>query len=176
MAGSRAGSRFAIEPLGEKHDRAAFSCGVESLDSYLHKQAGQDARKRAAAPFVATPDGHTIAGYYTLSQYAIGLDAVPDEVAKKLPRYPMVSATLLGRLAVSSEFRGQGLGETLLMDALHRSLESSKQVASAGVIVDSKDEAGATFYRKYGFIELPKIAKRLFLPIGTVEKLFRQNK
>src|SRR5216683_2231802 len=96
---------------------------LEALDSYLHKQAGQDARKRAAVPFVATADGQTIAGYYTLSQYAIGLDAIPEEVAKRLPKYPMVSATLLGRLAVSTEFRGRGLGENLLMDALHRSLD-----------------------------------------------------
>jgi ribosomal protein S18 acetylase RimI-like enzyme len=176
LAETRKEPRFAVEPLGEKHDRVAFSCGVEVLDSYLHRQAGQDARKRAAAPFVATPDGRTIAGYYTLSQYAIGLDAIPDEVAKRLPKYPMVPATLLGRLAVSSEFRGQGLGETLLMDALHRSLTSSKQVASAGIMVDSKDESGAAFYRKYGFIELPKIERRLFLPMGTVEQLFRHNK
>ena len=125
---------------------------------------------------MATPDGRTIAGYYTLSQYAIGLDAIPEEVAKRLPKYPLVPATLLGRLAVSREFRGQGLGETLLMDALHRSLVASKQVASAGVMVDAKDESGAAFYRKYGFIELPKIAKRLFLPMGTVEQLFRRNK
>ncbi len=149
---------------------------MEALDSYLHKQAGQDARKRAAVPFVATADGQTIAGYYTLSQYAIGLDAIPGEVAKRLPKYPMVSATLLGRLAVSSEFRGQGVGEILLMDALHRSLDSSKQVASAGIIVDAKDESAATFYAKYGFIELPKIEKRLFLPMGTVEQLFRKDK
>jgi ribosomal protein S18 acetylase RimI-like enzyme len=176
LAETRKGPHFAIEPLGEKHNRAAFLCGVAALDSYLHKQAGQDARKRAAAPFVATPDGHTIAGYYTLSQYAIGLDAIPDAVAKRLPKYPMVSATLLGRLAVSREFRGQGLGETLLMDALHRSLASSKQVASAGIVVDAKDETGAAFYRKYGFIELPKIELRLFLPMGTVEQLFRQDK
>jgi predicted N-acetyltransferase YhbS len=107
-----------LRPLGEKHNRAAFSCGVEALDSYLHEQAVQDARKRAAVPFVATSDGQTITGYYTLSQYAIGLDAIPDGVAKRLPKYPMVSATLLGRLAVSTEFRGLGVGETLLMDAL----------------------------------------------------------
>lgn len=176
MAETRKGLHFAIEPLGEKHNRAAFLCGVAALDSYLQKQAGQDVRKRAAAPFVATPDGRTIAGYYTLSQYAIGLDAIPDAVAKRLPKYPMVSATLLGRLAVSREFRGQGLGETLLMDALHRSLASSKQVASAGIVVDAKDETGAAFYRKYGFIELPKIERRLFLPMGTVEQLFRQDK
>ena len=175
MAEKRKEPRLVIEPLGEKHNRADFSCGVEALDSYIHKQAGQDARKRAAVPFVATADGHTVAGYYTLSQYAIGLDAIPEDVAKRLPKYPMVSATLLGRLAVGSEFRGQGLGETLLMDALHRSLDSSKQVASTGVIVDGKDESAAAFYKKYGFIELPKIENRLFLPMGTVEQLFRKD-
>jgi ribosomal protein S18 acetylase RimI-like enzyme len=168
--------QFAIEPLEEKHNRAAFSCGVDALDLYLQKQAGQDAKKRAAVPFVATPDGQTIAGYYTLSQFSIGLDAIPEEVAKRLPKYPMVSATLLGRLAVSTEFRGQGLGETLLMDALYRSLNSSSQVASAGVIVDAKDDSAASFYRKYGFLELPKIEKRLFLPMGTIEQLFREDK
>jgi predicted GNAT family N-acyltransferase len=168
--------RFAIEPLGEKHNRAAFSCGVGALDSYLHKQGAQDVRKRAAVLFVATTDGQTIAGYYTLSQFAIALDAIPEDVVKKLPKYPMVSATLLGRLAVSTEFRGQRAGETLLMDALHRSLDSSRQVASAGVIVDAKDESAATFYAKYGFIALPKIEKRLFLPMGTVEQLFRAGK
>jgi ribosomal protein S18 acetylase RimI-like enzyme len=172
LAEEREAPRFSVEPLGEKHNRAAFSCGVEALDSYLRKQAGQDARKRAAVPFVATPDGYSIAGYYTLSQYAITLDAIPEEIAKKLPKYPMVSATLLGRLAVSIEFRGQGVGEFLLMDALHRSFSSSKQIASAGIIVDAKDESASRFYKKYGFVELPKTENRLFLAMGTVQHLF----
>lgn len=176
MDEKRKGARFAVEPLGERHKRANFSCGVEALDSYLQKQAAQDARKRAAVPFVATADGETIAGYYTLSQYAIGLDAIPDDVARRLPKYPMVPATLLGRLAVSSEYRGQGLGEILLMDALYRSLDSSKQIGSSGVIVDAKDESAARFYKKYGFIELPKVERRLFLPMGTVEQMFRKRK
>lgn len=165
-------SKFIIEPLGAKHDRAAFSCGVEALDNYLHKQAGQDLKKRAAVPFVLTNDGKTVAGYYTLSQFAVQLDVVPDEVAKKLPKYPMVSATLLGRLAISKAHRGQGLGELLLMDALKRSLDSSKQVASAAVVVDAKDNAAVSFYKKYGFLELPKVERRLFLPMGTIEQLF----
>ena len=87
----------------------------------------------------------------------------------------MVSATLLGRLAVSTAFRGQGVGEFLLMDALYRCLASSKQIASAGVIVDAKDEPAARFYKKYGFGELPKIENRLFLPMGTIEQLFQEN-
>ena len=113
MAEKQKEARIAIEALGEKHDRTVFSCGVDALDSYLHKQIGQDTRKRVAVAFVATADGQAIAGYYTLSQYAIGLDVIPEEVAKRLPKYPMVSATLLGRLAVSTEFRGQVASQVL---------------------------------------------------------------
>jgi predicted GNAT family N-acyltransferase len=167
---------FVIEPLGAKHDRAAFSAGNDELDSYLHKRAGQDLKKRAAVPFVITPDHKTIAGFYTLSQYALDLGKVPAEIAKKLPRYPMVSATLLGRLAISTQFRGQGLGARLLMDALYRSLGSSNQVASAAVVVDAKHASAEAFYKKYGFIELPHVARRLFLPMGTVEELYREGK
>ena len=164
---------FLVEPLGPKHDRAAFSCGVEPLDTYLHKQAGQDFKKRAAVPFVITPDGKTVAGYYTLSQYAVQLDAMPAELARKWPKYPVVPATLLGRLAVSTQFRGRGLGSLLLMDALYRALRHSKELASAGVVVDAKDAAASAFYIKYGFLQLPKIERRLFLPMGTLEQLFR---
>jgi predicted GNAT family N-acyltransferase len=163
---------FRFEPLAPGHDRAAFSCGVERLDTYLHKQAGQDVKRRVAAAFVLTPDGKTIAGYYTLSQYSVELEAVPPEIARRLPKYPLVPATLLGRLAVSTAFRGARLGELLLMDALSRSLSLSTQIASAAVIVDAKDEGAAAFYKKYGFIELPQVPKRLLLPMATVAKLF----
>ena len=33
----------------------------------------------------------------------------------------------------------------------------------------------AAFYRKYGFIEFPKIPTRLFLPMATIEKMFFQG-
>ena len=164
---------FQVQALGPQHDRAGFSCGVEPLDHYLKKQARQDVTKRVAAVFVLTPDGKTIAGYYTLSQYSVDLGAVPPEIGRRLPKYPLVPATLIGRLAVSTAFRGQGLGELLLMDALHRSLTLSRQVASAAVIVDAKNDLARTFYRKYGFLELPSVPGRLFFPMATVEQLFQ---
>jgi predicted GNAT family N-acyltransferase len=172
LPGKEETTRLRFELLGPAHHRAAFSCGVEALDTYLRKQAAQDVKKRVALAFVLTPDGETVAGYYTLSQYAVELGAIPDQIAAKLPKYPFVPATLIGRLAVSNEFRGQGLGKLLLMDALNRCLGGSKQVASAAVIVDAKDDRTAAFYKKYGFIELPKIPNRLFLPMATIEKLF----
>jgi predicted GNAT family N-acyltransferase len=127
--------------------------------------------------FVLSPDGKTIAGYYTLSQYSVDLGTVPQDIARTLPKYPVVPATLIGRLAVSTVFRGQGLGEILLMDALQRSLTLSRQVASAAVIVDAKDDRAMRFYRKYGFLEMPlevpNVIGRLFLPMTTIEQLFR---
>jgi ribosomal protein S18 acetylase RimI-like enzyme len=172
VAGEQQTENLRFEPLDAHHDRAAFSCGIEALDRYLRQQAAQDFKKRVAAVFVLTPDGKTIAAYYALSQHSVELDLIPANLAKILPKYPMVPATLIGRLAVSRAFQGQGLGELALFDALHRCLVGSRQVASAAVIVDAKGEAAAAFYRKFGFLELPEVPTRLFLPMDTVEKLF----
>lgn len=163
---------FRVEPLGKAHDRAAFSCGIEALDNYLRKQASQDVAKRVAICFVLTPDGKTIAGFYTLSQYSVDLEKLPEEIARRLPKYPEVPTTLLGRLAVNEQFRGQGLGEYLLLDALRRSLDQSRHVASAAVVVDAKDEAARRFYQHFGFLALPDTPNRLFLPMKTIEELF----
>jgi predicted GNAT family N-acyltransferase len=172
VAESREAPKLVIEPLNPGHDRSAFACGIAALDSYLLRQARQDVRKRVAIAFVATPNGRIVAGFYTLSQFAVELDVIPREIASKLPKYPRVPATLIGRLAVSVGFQGQRVGELLLMDALHRSYTGSRLLASAGVVVDAKTSAAVGFYRKYGFLELAKESSRLFLPMGTIEKLF----
>ena len=78
-----------------------LSCGVDALDTYLKQQASQDLEKRVAAVIVPTPDGRTVAGYYTLSQYAIAVGDLPGDIYKRLslPKYPVLPATLIGRLA-----------------------------------------------------------------------------
>jgi len=166
-------SGFRVEPLRKTHDRAAFSCGIDVLDHYLKKYASQDVEKRVAVCFVLTPDGKTIAGFYTLSQYSVNLVELPVEIAGKLPKYPEVPATLIGRLAIAESFRGKKLGEFLLLDALYRSLQQSKQIASAAVFVDAKDEAAARFYQHFHFLSLPDTPNRFFLPMRTIENLFR---
>ncbi|MCB9385482.1 MAG: GNAT family N-acetyltransferase [Bryobacterales bacterium] len=161
---------FSFEPLGD-HDRASFHCGVPSLDEYLHQRAGQDARRKAAAPFVMLAPSGAIAGYYTLSAYAVRLIDLPPAIAKTLPRYPLVPATLLGRLAVSQDLQARGLGGFLLMDALRRSLAGSRVVASAGVVADALDDDAAAFYAYHGFKALPQRPKTLVLPMTKIEKV-----
>jgi hypothetical protein len=64
--------------------RASFSCGVEALDRYLQQQAGQDARKRVAPPYVLLSEDGRIAGFYTLSADNIRIDDFPPDLVKKL--------------------------------------------------------------------------------------------
>ena len=163
-----------IEPLGEQHDRAAFSCGIEPLDRYLKTQAGQAVEKKLAAVFVLTEDGKTILGYFTLSSYVIQLDDIPDSLAKKLTKMRQVPATLLGRLARSFHTKGKGFGEILLADALKKALVNSETVASWAMVVDAKDQKAAEFYKRYGFAEFPTIPGRLFLPMNSIRELFER--
>jgi predicted GNAT family N-acyltransferase len=115
-----------------------------------------------------------IAGYYTLSSDNIRLDDVPPELVKQLnlPRYPVLGATLIGRLARDLTFKSQGLGEILLVDALKRSLAMSRQIASTAVIVDAKDDKAHAFYRSFGFIAFPDSSNRLFLAMRTIATLY----
>ena len=165
-------TRITVEPLGRQHDRTAFHCGSKALDRYLKQQAWQDADKRVAAPFVAVdPPDQLVLGYYTLSASMLTLADLPDDLARKLPRYPQLPVTLLGRLAVDQATKGQGLGEHLLLDALNRSLTHADQIAAMAVVVDAKDESAASFYRRFGFIALQAEPSRLFLPMRLVAQL-----
>lgn len=162
---------FQIEPLGPQHHRRGFICSIKPLEYYFHTQAGQDARKRVAAVFVLTPDGRTVVGFYTLSQFSVHLSDMPPDAVRRLSKYPEVPATLLGRLAVADAYRGQRLGEKLLIDALQRCLAHSKEIASFAVVVDAKNDDARRFYLRYGFLELPGIQNRFFLPTETIEQL-----
>jgi predicted GNAT family N-acyltransferase len=120
------------------------------------------------------PNG-ALLGYYTLSAYSVRLGELPEAIAKKLPRYPLLPATLLGRLAISSSCRGQHLGGFLLMDALHRSWKNTSQVASVGVVVDALDESARAFYLHHEFGSLGDHPDKLFIAMATIEKAFKDG-
>jgi predicted GNAT family N-acyltransferase len=173
----KATAKFAVEPLDpERHNRAAFSCEEDPLTKYKKERANQEVAKKVAAVYILTHDGKTIAGYYTLSQYSVDAAEIPEELSNKLrlPKYQMLPATLLGRLARDIKFKGQGLGELLLMSALKRALDHGKNIASSAVIVDAKNEKAAKFYESFGFLALAGHVGRLFLPMQTVEAMFSQ--
>jgi len=141
---------FRVEVLGPAHGRETFCCGVDALDHYLARQAGQDVRRRVSACYVAVEvGGGKLAGYYTLAAGGVPLTDLPEALAKKLPRYPSVPVARIGRLAVDQAFRGRKLGGALLADAAVRAMRS--ELAVFALVVDAKDKTAEAFYRHHGF-------------------------
>jgi predicted GNAT family N-acyltransferase len=164
---------FQIEPLTKAHGREGFSCGSEPLDQYLKQNARQDAEKRVAAPFVMIhPPANQVLGFYTLSAASINVSQIPQDLAKRLPRYPDMPVTLIGRLARDLSLKGQAAGEFLLMDALAKAFDTSRTIASWAVVVDAKDDNAEEFYQSFGFKVMQREPVRMFLPMATVAKLF----
>jgi GNAT superfamily N-acetyltransferase len=169
------GSHLVIEPLGQQHDRAAFSCGVAELDRYLREQAGQDVRRSATAVWVLHDTrASSVAGYYTLSAFSIEFASLASDLARRLPRYPILPAILLGRLAVDLRYRGQRLGEVLLFDALRRALDLTRQLGAVAVVVDAKGEAARAFYERYDFTRMKDQEFRLYILMATVVEMFEE--
>lgn len=172
MAGFR--PDLTIEPLSADHDRDGFSCGVDSLDRYLRTQASQDVRRKANGVFILAESKapRTVLGYYTLCATSLQQGDVPAAARKYVPRYPLVSATLIGRLAVSAARHGERLGGILLADAVQRAYASASTVGSSMLVVDAINERVAAFYAGNGFVRLPD-SMRLVLPTHVIEKMLK---
>jgi GNAT superfamily N-acetyltransferase len=154
---------FVIEPLGKHHDRAVFTCGQPDLDDWFHRRAGQDDRRNVARVFVAVDGSLGVIGFYSLSTFTLGLTDLPEEIARKLPRYDVIPAALIGRLARDLRVRGRGIGELLLADAVRRILSAAKTLAVFAIVVEAKDARAVAFYEGFGFRQFPFHPDRLFL-------------
>ncbi len=146
--------------------RAEFDCGAEPLNRYFKELVTQDVSRNLASCFVATdlvnePSNIAPLGYYTLSSASVAMQDLPSVLTKKLPRYPTVPAVRLGRLAVSVQAQGKGVGSILLIDAIERTQRSD--IAAYAMVVDAKDEVAAQFYEHFGFVRFASLPSMLYL-------------
>jgi predicted GNAT family N-acyltransferase len=160
---------YLVEPLSAaKHRRNEFTCESPELTEFLRTRARKEMQSRASACFVLVTeaDPGRIVGYYTLSQTAVVVSQLPGAVTKRLPRYPQLGATLIGRLARDLAWKGQHTGRLLLIDALRRSVRHSAEVGAVVVVTDPKDEKARAFYADHGFLVLDE--RRMFIPMSEL--------
>jgi GNAT superfamily N-acetyltransferase len=156
---------FRIEALNASHDRKSFGSGVVLLDRYLHELAAQDVKRRISNCFVALDSAGAIAGYYTFAATSLPLSQLSADITKRLPRYALLPAGLIGRLAVDRRFRGRRLGGALVIDAVARAARAESAIFA--LIVDAKDKEAEAFYQHLGFQRFTSRPASLFLPVAT---------
>jgi GNAT superfamily N-acetyltransferase len=166
-------AEWVIERLQAKHERGEFSCGKTPLDTFLRSLVSQYEKRKLGRTYVATEPGQTrVAGYYTLAAGSFDVSCLEESARKKLPGHPLPTVHL-GRLAVDAAFRGKRLGETLLFHALQTALELSEKLGAVAADLWAIDEEAASFYQKYGFVLLQDNPRHLYLPMKTIEAMFK---
>ena len=168
-----------IEPLGLQHDRAAFVCSKPHLTQYFtgdpaaKRTLDQDLKYGLARPFVMTDAvSGEVMGYFTLCNQSIPRESLPKKVAAKLG-YRDVPAILLGRMAVSERWAGQGLGSRLLAAALLQAYAITDGGKGCyAVVLDAGEESLVQWYGKRGFAPVPTAQqpRRMLMPMRAIHE------
>ncbi len=167
-------SKIIIESLKRSHARNSFDCNDLDLNHFLQKYAMQNQESGFSRTFVAIEEDckAQILGYYSITAASIDKNNLPEKAKKRFPNHP-TPIIRLARLAVDLNHQKKGLGEYLLIDALDRSLKVSSNIGCVAVIVDAKHETAKNFYLKYEFESLPHNPLVMWLPMHSIEKLFK---
>lgn len=111
--------------------------------------------------------GSRVVGYFCISAGSVERGTAPGKLHRNAPE--LIPVSIIGRLAVSLDHAGRGLGADLLSDALRRIAMASQSIGIGAVMVQAKDEGAKRFYSRCAeFIEYPEDSRTLFLPIETV--------
>lgn len=172
-----------IEPFDpERHDRAAFACGVEAVDNFLRKTAGKLARADNLRLFAMSDPSGALIGFYALNAHAIDYTELPPRYARTRPGHGAIPAAYISMIGVDARHQGHGYGGDLLVDALTRIAQAADAIGIAVVILDVLDDGDAdqvarrkALYESYGFQPLASRPLRLFLPLATVRQLIARG-
>lgn len=181
MSGSEVPASNIIEPFDpEKHDRTAFSCGVDQVDNFFKKTANKLSKADNLRVWVLTDASGAPIGFYALNAHSVDYAELPAKFAKTRPGHGSIPAAYVSMIGVDTRFQRKGYGGDLLIDALKRILGASETLGVAVVLLDVLDcgqpdqvQKRADLYKSYGFTPLSSNPLRLFLPIATVRMMVK---
>ena len=120
-------------------------------------------------------DSDVVIGFYSLTMGGVSVDNLPRRMGRGPSRYD-IGMVLLGRLALDVSLQGQGLGRDLLIDAIYRAATAGESAAARFVAVDPIDESARSFYRAFGFVDVPGDEHgRMFTRIDEVLAVFDES-
>ena len=165
-----AGKRLSAPvPLTTDHDLSEFDCGEPALNDWLKSRALKN-ESRFSRTYVVC-EGNRVVAYVCIAAGAVERAAAPGKIRRNAP--DTIPVSVIGRLAVSRDHAGRGLGADVLADALRRIALASQSIGIGAVLVQAKDDNAKRIYMACAeFIEYPGESRTMFLPIETVIAAF----
>ena len=154
-------------PLAEAHRLDSFRCGKPELEFWLKQRARKNQLEAASRTFVVCA-GNEVVGYYAISAGAVLHETVPGNVRRNMPE--PIPVAVLGRLAVHSDWNGQGVGAGLLKDAVRRAARLAEELGIRALLCHAIDENAKKFYLHHGFIESPIEPLTVMLNVAKLVK------
>ena len=172
-----------IEPFDpEKHNRTAFSCGVDQVDNFFKRTANKLCKADNLRVFVMLNPAGDLIGFYAINSHSVDYSELPHKYARTRPGHGSIPAAYLSMMGVDLRFAGKGYGGDLLLDALVRIARVAEQIGIAVVMLDvldcgdpAKMARRKKLYVDHGFAALPSNDLRLFLPVKTVQDLMKMH-
>jgi len=87
-------------------------------------------------------------------------------------QYP-IPLVILARLAVDLDYQKQGLGFSLLQDAIMRTVAISEQAGIRALLTHPIDAEAEAFYRRFGFEPTPAHDRQLILLLKNARRYIR---
>ena len=158
--------------LSKEHDTTAFDCGKEPLNQFLKSFALTNQASGSSRTYVAV-SGAEIAGYYSLTPSSVTHADAPPRVSQGLAKHE-IGVILMARFAVDRNFQGRGIGRSLFLDAMTRSLHASEAIGGRAFLVHAKDEEAKAFYSKFNMTSSSGHPMHLFMLFKDIRKTLRQ--
>jgi GNAT superfamily N-acetyltransferase len=160
------------EKLQPAHDLSAFDCGEPVLNDWLRRRALQNQQSGASSTYVVL-DKIRVVGYYSLAAGSVARETAPGRVRRNAP--DPVPVVVLGRLAVDRDFQGQGLGHTLLRDAVLRTLQAADIIGVRAILVHALSEQAKRYYEDCGFAPSPINPLTLMITVSEAITVIRKK-
>ncbi len=158
---------FVAERINAKHVLGSFSCGRPELDLWLRDSALNADRMSTGRTYVWTSERQEVVAYYTLAPHLVLRAGLPRALSHGAP--DAIPSILIARLALDERLQGKGVGQGLLVDALHRVVAAVRLAGGRLIVVDAIDEGAASFYERFGFRRTTR-SLRLVRKSSDVEK------
>jgi GNAT superfamily N-acetyltransferase len=156
-------TQLRIASLRAENDLASFCSNSAELNDFLKNDALKAQNDLISRTYLCFWK-EALAGFVTLTTDTIGYnlvercDGIEGYVYQKYP------AIKIARLAVDDIYKRRGIGQNLLLWAVGKAYEISKQIGCRYITVDAKRES-IYFYLKYEFKLIRKHKNRDFPPM-----------